>query len=148
VIKLCCMTGLPTALPFIKDGRTVCLAAGTPEELNKILHAALETFSEAPRSPACVTFGDNAKERRKTPGAVQALRVRSFWPLSTAMTVATGQCSCLARMFSEHDPAAAAGRGKRRQRGFCPHGHLTLSSGAAQLFDTVGVHGGTHPSGA
>src|SRR5688500_13222580 len=44
-------------------------------------------------------------------------------------------------ILTEHDPAAAAGRGKRRQRRLRPHRHLTLASRAAELFNTVGVHG-------
>src|SRR5688572_1746807 len=47
----------------------------------------------------------------------------------------------LTRMLAEHDPAAAGGRGKRRQRGLGAHRHLTFAGSASELFDTVGVHG-------
>src|SRR6266581_6353441 len=48
----------------------------------------------------------------------------------------------LARVLPEHDPAAAAGRGERRERGLGPYLDLSRASGAPELFDAIGVHGG------
>src|SRR3989454_10179721 len=44
-------------------------------------------------------------------------------------------------MLPEHDPAAAAGRGERRERGLGPYLDLPRASGAPELFDAIGVHG-------
>src|SRR5919201_5744229 len=48
----------------------------------------------------------------------------------------------LARMLPEHDPATAAGRGESRQRGLGPDLDLPRASGAPELFDAIGIHGG------
>ena len=45
-------------------------------------------------------------------------------------------------MLTEHDPAAAAGRGEGRQRGLGPNRDLSRAGRAAELLDAVGVHGG------
>src|SRR5437899_2392877 len=45
-------------------------------------------------------------------------------------------------MLPEHDPAAAAGGGERRKRGLGPDRDLPRASGAPELFDAIGVHGG------
>src|SRR5580658_4363775 len=50
-------------------------------------------------------------------------------------------CSPSVRLFAEHDPAAAAGRGEGRQRGLGANRDLAGASGAAKLLDAVGVHG-------
>src|SRR2546425_7834488 len=43
-------------------------------------------------------------------------------------------------MLPEHDPAAAAGRGERRERGLGPYLDLPRASGAPELFDAISVH--------
>src|SRR5215831_1981796 len=48
-----------------------------------------------------------------------------------------------ARVFAEHDPAAAAWRGECRQRSLCPNPDLPRASRAAELLYAVGVHGRT-----
>src|SRR5712691_3248370 len=48
----------------------------------------------------------------------------------------------LARILPEHDPAAAARGGKRRERGLGPDLDLPRASGAPELFDAIRVHGG------
>src|SRR5437764_8318753 len=53
-----------------------------------------------------------------------------------------------ARVFAEHDPAAAAGRGECRQRGLGPNLDLAGAGGAAELLYAVGVHGGAAAPGA
>src|SRR5262245_8977344 len=45
-------------------------------------------------------------------------------------------------MLPEHDPAAAARGGERRERGFGPDFDLPGAGGAPELFDAIGVHGG------
>ena len=46
-------------------------------------------------------------------------------------------------MFAEHDPAATAWSGERRQRSLCPHPDLPCASHAAELLYAVGVYGRT-----
>src|ERR1700751_3260996 len=46
-----------------------------------------------------------------------------------------------ARLFAEHDPAAAAGGCECRQRSLCPNPALPCASRAAELLYAVGVHG-------
>src|SRR5438270_6766204 len=48
-----------------------------------------------------------------------------------------------ARIFAEHDPAAAAWSGECRQRSLCPNPDLPCAGGGAELLDGVGVHGRT-----
>src|SRR5215831_8284333 len=48
-----------------------------------------------------------------------------------------------ARVFAEHDPAAAAWRGECRERSLCPNPDLPCASRAAELLYAVGVHGRT-----
>src|SRR6202045_5297765 len=48
-----------------------------------------------------------------------------------------------ARVFAEHDPAAAAWRGEGRQRRLGPNPDLPGASRAAELLYAVGVHGRT-----
>src|SRR5436305_15247459 len=48
-----------------------------------------------------------------------------------------------ARIFAEHDPAAAAWRGEGRQRSLCPNPDLPCARRAAELLYAVGVHGRT-----
>src|SRR5712691_8997219 len=48
----------------------------------------------------------------------------------------------LAGVLPEHNPAAAAGSGERRERGLGPYRDLPRASGAPELFDAIGVHGG------
>src|SRR5438132_8441999 len=47
-----------------------------------------------------------------------------------------------AQGFAEHDPAATAWRGERRQRSLCPNPDLPCAGRAAELLYAVGVHGG------
>src|ERR1700728_3418792 len=56
-------------------------------------------------------------------------------------------CSPSARLFAEHDPAAAAGRGEGRERGLGANRDLAGAGGAAELLDAVGVHGGAEAAG-
>src|SRR5262245_57393381 len=49
------------------------------------------------------------------------------------------------RMFAKHDPPPTARRRKRPQRRICPNLDLTCASRAAELLDTIGVHGGPRP---
>src|SRR5262249_57603468 len=50
---------------------------------------------------------------------------------------------CLAGVLPEHDPAAVAGGGERRERGLGSYLDLPRASGTPELFDAIGVHGGT-----
>src|SRR5690348_18451282 len=50
-------------------------------------------------------------------------------------------------MFAEHNPAAAAGGGERRERRLGPNRDLAGAGGAAELLDAVGVHRGTAAPG-
>src|SRR5215472_2879331 len=45
-----------------------------------------------------------------------------------------------ARVFAEHDPAAAAWLGGCRQRRLCPNPDLASAGCVAELLDAVGVH--------
>src|SRR6202023_604258 len=53
-----------------------------------------------------------------------------------------------ARVFAEHDPAAAARSGECRQRGLCPNLDLAGAGRAAELLYAVGVHGRTEAPGS
>src|SRR5438477_1382929 len=46
-----------------------------------------------------------------------------------------------ARLFTEHNPAAAAWSGEGRQRSLCPNPDLPCAGRAAELLYAVGVHG-------
>src|SRR6266436_10114009 len=48
-----------------------------------------------------------------------------------------------ARVFAEHDPAAAAWSGECRERSLCPNPDLPCASRAAERLYAVGVHGRT-----
>src|SRR5712691_5041823 len=61
---------------------------------------------------------------------------------SPSLLQAWAATATLAGMLPEHDPAAAAGGGERRERGLGSDLDLPRASGAPELFDAIGVHGG------
>src|SRR5712692_3617339 len=67
--------------------------------------------------------------------------MQSSFP-SPSLLQAWAATATLAGMLPEHDPAAAAGGGERRERGLGSDLDLPRASGAPELFDAIGVHGG------
>jgi hypothetical protein len=56
------------------------------------------------------------------------------------------RCAALAWVLPEHDPAAVAGSGERRERGLGSYLDLPRSRGTPELFDAIGVHSGAGAS--
>src|SRR5712691_4855820 len=61
---------------------------------------------------------------------------------SPSLLQAWAATATLAGMLPEHDPAAAAGGGERRERSLGSDLDLPRASAAQELFDAIGVHGG------
>src|ERR1700730_16780380 len=114
-----------------------------------------------PRSPS------RSQNATLAPSATKRLTVASPIPDAPPVTAATLPSSlptvasfhCIAkrapavgapsaRVFAEHDPAAAAWRGEGGQRGLCANLDLARAGRAAELLDAVGVHGGAEAPGS
>src|SRR5712691_4606627 len=67
--------------------------------------------------------------------------MQSSFP-SPSLLQAWAATATLAGMLPEHDPAAAAGGGERRERSLGSDLDLPWASSAPELLDAIGVHGG------
>src|SRR5262245_8641842 len=101
-------------------------------------------------APATPMIHSERQDRRKAQapaGENELLSIRSQTELPAA-AARRRRWSGSARVFAEHDPAAAAGGGEGGQRGFGADRDLAGTGGAAELFDAVGVHRGAQAAGA